>query len=57
MSVVAEQQRPDLREPKGWRRASNRIATSLMVLAFVLVPRLRRPGSGTPTPTPRPAET
>ena len=37
MSVVAEQQRPDLREPKGWRRASNRIATSLMVLAFVLV--------------------
>jgi len=27
------------------------------VLAFVLVPRLRRPGSGTPTPTPRPAET
>ena len=37
MSVIAEQQRPDLREPKGWRRASNRIATSLMVLAFVLV--------------------
>ncbi|MGD0934305.1 MAG: phosphate ABC transporter permease PstA [Streptosporangiaceae bacterium] len=36
MSVVAEQQRPDLREAKGWRRASNRIATSLMVLAFVL---------------------
>ena len=36
MSVIAEQQRPDLREPKGWRRASNRIATSLMVLAFVL---------------------
>jgi phosphate transport system permease protein len=37
MSVIAEQQRPDLREPKGWRRASNRIETSLMVLAFVLV--------------------
>ena len=37
MSVVAEQQRPDLREPKGWRRTSNRIATALMVLAFVLV--------------------
>ena len=37
MSVVAEQQRPDLHEPKGWRRTSNRIATSLMVLAFVLV--------------------
>ena len=36
MSVIAEQQWPDLREPKGWRRASNRIATSLMVLAFVL---------------------
>jgi phosphate transport system permease protein len=36
MSVVAEQQRPDLREAKGWRRTSNRIATSLMVLAFVL---------------------
>jgi phosphate transport system permease protein len=36
MSVVAERQRPDLREAKGWRRASNRIATSLMVLAFVL---------------------
>jgi phosphate transport system permease protein len=37
MSVVAEQQRPDLREPKGWRRTSNRVATYLMVLAFVLV--------------------
>ncbi len=37
MSVVAEQQRPDLREAKGWRRTSNRLATSLMVLAFVLV--------------------
>jgi phosphate transport system permease protein len=36
MSVVAEQQRPDLREAKGRRRASNRIATALMVLAFVL---------------------
>jgi phosphate transport system permease protein len=36
MSVVAEQQRPDLREAKGWRRTSNRIVTSLMVLAFVL---------------------
>ncbi len=37
MSVIAEQQRPDLREPKGWRRTSNRVVTSLMVLAFVLV--------------------
>ena len=37
MAVVAEQQRPDLREPKGWRRTSNRIMTALMVIAFVLV--------------------
>ena len=37
MAVVAEQQRPDLREAKGWRRTSNRIVTALMVLAFVLV--------------------
>ena len=27
----------DLREPAGWRRSKNRIATSLMVLAFVVV--------------------
>ncbi len=37
MAVVAENQRPDLREAKGWRRTSNRIATALMVVAFVLV--------------------
>ena len=37
MAVVAEQQQHDLREPKGWRRTSNRIVTVLMVLAFVLV--------------------
>jgi phosphate transport system permease protein len=39
MAAIA-QQAPDLREPKGWRRTSNRIATVLMVLAFVftLVP-------------------
>ena len=37
MAVVAEPQQPDLQEPKGWRRTSNRIATVLMVLAFVLV--------------------
>jgi phosphate transport system permease protein len=37
MAVVAGQQRPDLREPKGWRRTSNRIVTGLMFLAFVLV--------------------
>ena len=36
MAVVAEQQL-DLREPKGWRRTSNRIMTWLMVLAFVVV--------------------
>ena len=37
MALTAEQQQPDLREPGGWRRATNRIATALMVLAFVLV--------------------
>jgi phosphate transport system permease protein len=37
MAVIAEQQGVDLREPKGWRRTSNRIATVLMVVSFVLV--------------------
>ena len=37
MAVVADQRQVDLREPKGWRRTSNRIATFLMVLSFVLV--------------------
>ncbi len=37
MAVATELQQPDLREPAGWRRTSNRIATWLMVLAFVLV--------------------
>jgi phosphate transport system permease protein len=37
MAVVADQQNLDLREPAGWRRTSNRIATVLMVLAFVVV--------------------
>jgi len=38
MAVVSEQQEKlDLREPKGWRRTSNRIATTLMVIAFVVV--------------------
>ena len=37
MAVPAEQQKLDLREPAGWRRTSNRIATALMMLAFVLV--------------------
>ncbi len=35
--AVATEQQLDLREPAGWRRTSNRIATVLMVLAFVLV--------------------
>jgi phosphate transport system permease protein len=35
--AVATEQQPDLREPAGWRRTSNQIATVLMVLAFVLV--------------------
>ena len=37
MAVATEQQNLDLREPKGWRRTSNRIMTWLMVIAFVLV--------------------
>ena len=36
MAVTAEQPKPDLREPPSWRRTKNRIATALMVLAFVL---------------------
>ena len=35
--AVATELQPDLREPAGWRRTSNRIATVLMVVAFVLV--------------------
>jgi phosphate transport system permease protein len=37
MAVTAEQQKVDLREPRSWRRAKNRIATALMVLSFILV--------------------
>ena len=38
MAVIAEPQgKPDLREPSGWRRSSNRIVTVLMVLSFVVV--------------------
>ncbi len=37
MAVAAEQQKLDLREPKGWRRTSNRIVTTLMVISFVVV--------------------
>ena len=37
MAVATEQPRVDLREPVGWRRTKNRIATAAMVLAFVVV--------------------
>ncbi|MGZ4434414.1 MAG: phosphate ABC transporter permease PstA [Trebonia sp.] len=37
MAVTAEHRGPDLGEPTGLRRTANRIATALMVLAFVLV--------------------
>ena len=37
MAVAEPRQRLDLREPTGWRRTSNRMATALMVLSFVLV--------------------
>jgi phosphate transport system permease protein len=37
MAVASGQQRADLREPAGWRRTKNRIATVLMVLSFVVV--------------------
>jgi phosphate transport system permease protein len=37
MAVATEQPKVDLREPAGWRRTKNRIATVVMVLALVLV--------------------
>jgi len=37
MAVATEQPKVDLREPAGWRRTKNRIATVLMMLALVLV--------------------
>jgi phosphate transport system permease protein len=37
MPAATEQQKVDLREPRSWRRAKNRIATVVMVVAFVLV--------------------
>jgi phosphate transport system permease protein len=37
MAVTTDTRTPDLREPAGWRRTRNRLATALMVLAFVLV--------------------
>ena len=37
MAAATDYRTPDLRDPAGWRRTKNRIATILMVLAFVLV--------------------
>ena len=37
MAVVAGHDRADLREPAGWRRTKNRVATILMWVAFVVV--------------------
>jgi phosphate transport system permease protein len=37
MAVIADQHQVDLREPKGWRRTNNRVATILMVASFVVV--------------------
>lgn len=36
MADITRQQKVDLREPRSWRRVKNRIATVLMVLAFVI---------------------
>jgi phosphate transport system permease protein len=36
-TVTADQRNPDLREPAGWRRTKNRVATALMIFALVLV--------------------
>jgi phosphate transport system permease protein len=36
MAVTTEPRQADLREPAGWRRTKNRIATVLMVTAFVV---------------------
>ncbi len=37
MAVLTQDHGPDLREPAGWRRTKDRIATILMVVSFVLV--------------------
>jgi phosphate transport system permease protein len=37
MTVLTQDRGPDLREPAGWRRTKDRIATILMVIAFVVV--------------------
>jgi phosphate transport system permease protein len=36
-TLAAQQQQVNLREPRSWRRAKNRIATILMMLSFVVV--------------------
>src|SRR5215469_2021325 len=37
MAAITDQQQADLREPAGWRRTKNRIATILMWISFVVV--------------------
>src|SRR3984957_13579214 len=37
MAAVSDQPTIDLREPGGWRRGKNQIATVLMYLAFVII--------------------
>jgi len=37
MATAIRPDKTDLREPRGWRRAKDRIATVLMVIAFVIV--------------------
>ena len=37
MAAITQDRGPDLREPAGWRRTKDRIATLLMVVAFVVV--------------------
>src|SRR5258708_24437349 len=37
MTAAAEQPAVDLREPAGWRRAKNQIATTVMWVGFVIV--------------------
>ena len=37
MAVLTQGHGPDLREPAGWRRTKDRVATVLMVIAFIVV--------------------
>jgi len=37
MAAITEPPKADLREPAGWRRTKNRIATVLMWISFVVV--------------------